>query len=57
MQLRAQVVGKDSMIDSLKIELEQLRESIPDWNRAPSWPSGWARWNSANAPCATRSTT
>jgi hypothetical protein len=29
MQLRAQVVGKDSMIDSLKIELEQLRESIP----------------------------
>lgn len=29
MQLRAQVVGKDSMIDSLKVELEQLRESIP----------------------------
>ncbi|RZT09185.1 hypothetical protein SAMN05216319_2393 [Duganella sp. CF402] len=29
MQLRAQLVGKDSMIDSLKIELEQLRESIP----------------------------
>ena len=29
MQLRAQVVGKDSMIDSLRIELEQLRESIP----------------------------
>jgi hypothetical protein len=29
MQLRAQVVGKDSMIDSLKIELEQLRISIP----------------------------
>ncbi|MYM25089.1 DUF2325 domain-containing protein [Duganella sp. FT135W] len=29
MQLRALVVGKDSMIDSLKIELEQLRESIP----------------------------
>jgi hypothetical protein len=29
MQLRAQVVGKDSMIDSLKIELAQLRESIP----------------------------
>jgi hypothetical protein len=23
---------------------------------APSWPSVWARWNSANAPCATRST-
>jgi len=29
MQLRAQAVGKDSMIDSLKTELEQLRESIP----------------------------
>ncbi|WP_343732248.1 DUF2325 domain-containing protein [Duganella sp.] len=29
MQLRAQVVGKDSMIDSLKIALEQLRRSIP----------------------------
>ncbi|NVM77766.1 polyhydroxyalkanoate synthesis regulator phasin [Duganella sp. SG902] len=29
MQLRAQLVGKDSMIDSLKTELEQLRESIP----------------------------
>jgi hypothetical protein len=29
MQLRAQLVGKDSMVDSLKIELEQLRESIP----------------------------
>jgi hypothetical protein len=29
MQLRAQAVGKDSMIDSLKMELEQLRESIP----------------------------
>ncbi|MYM37372.1 DUF2325 domain-containing protein [Duganella sp. FT94W] len=29
MQLRAQVVGKDSMVDSLKVELEQLRESIP----------------------------
>jgi hypothetical protein len=29
MQLRAQVVGKDSMIDSLRMELEQLRESIP----------------------------
>ncbi|MYN17463.1 DUF2325 domain-containing protein [Rugamonas sp. FT107W] len=29
MQLRAQSVGKDSMIDSLKAELEQLRESIP----------------------------
>lgn len=29
MQLRAQVVGKDSMIDSLKTELEQLRASIP----------------------------
>jgi len=28
-QLRAQVVGKDSMIDSLKTELEQLRTSIP----------------------------
>jgi hypothetical protein len=29
MQLRAQVVGKDSLVDSLKGELEQLRESIP----------------------------
>ncbi|MCU6500329.1 DUF2325 domain-containing protein [Rugamonas sp. A1-17] len=29
MQLRAQSVGKDSMIDSLRAELEQLRESIP----------------------------
>ncbi|MRW87794.1 DUF2325 domain-containing protein [Pseudoduganella sp. FT26W] len=29
MQLRAQVVGKDSMIDSVKVELEQLRLSIP----------------------------
>jgi hypothetical protein len=29
MQLRAQAVGKDSLIDSLKVELEQLRESIP----------------------------
>ncbi|MYN38825.1 DUF2325 domain-containing protein [Duganella sp. FT109W] len=29
MQLRAQVVGKDSMIDSIKAELDQLRESIP----------------------------
>jgi hypothetical protein len=29
MQLRAQAVGKDSMIDSLKMELEQLRVSIP----------------------------
>jgi hypothetical protein len=29
MQLRAQVVGKDSMIDSVRTELEQLRESIP----------------------------
>jgi hypothetical protein len=29
MQLRAQVVGKDSMVDSLKMELEQLKESIP----------------------------
>ncbi|CAN7669248.1 DUF2325 domain-containing protein [Duganella sp. LjRoot269] len=29
MQLRAQAVGKDSMIDSLRTELEQLRESIP----------------------------
>ncbi|MGV7209204.1 DUF2325 domain-containing protein [Oxalobacteraceae bacterium A2-2] len=29
MQLRAQLVGKDSMIDSLRIELDQLRESIP----------------------------
>lgn len=29
MQLRAQSVGKDSLIDSLKVELEQLRESIP----------------------------
>jgi len=29
MQLRAQAVGKDSMIDSLRIELEQLRASIP----------------------------
>ncbi|SDF39224.1 MULTISPECIES: DUF2325 domain-containing protein [unclassified Duganella] len=29
MQLRAQVVGKDSMVDSLKVELEQLRDSIP----------------------------
>ncbi|MES2350791.1 MAG: DUF2325 domain-containing protein [Pseudomonadota bacterium] len=29
MQLRAQAVGKDSMIDTLRTELEQLRESIP----------------------------
>jgi len=29
MQQRAQAVGKDSMIDALKAELEQLRESIP----------------------------
>nr|WP_315219268.1 DUF2325 domain-containing protein [uncultured Duganella sp.] len=29
MQLRAQLVGKDSMIDSLRTELEQLKESIP----------------------------
>ena len=29
MQLRAQVVGKDSLVDSLRTELEQLRESIP----------------------------
>ncbi|MFS2134645.1 DUF2325 domain-containing protein [Duganella sp. Dugasp56] len=29
MQLRAQAVGKDSMIDSLRTELEQLRQSIP----------------------------
>jgi hypothetical protein len=29
MQLRAQAVGKDSMIDSLKAELEQLKVSIP----------------------------
>ncbi|MES2259040.1 MAG: DUF2325 domain-containing protein [Pseudomonadota bacterium] len=29
MQLRAQVVGRDSMIDSLRDELEQLRASIP----------------------------
>ncbi|HEX8403663.1 MAG TPA: DUF2325 domain-containing protein [Duganella sp.] len=29
MQLRAQLVGKDSMVDSLRTELEQLRESIP----------------------------
>ncbi|MBV7535754.1 DUF2325 domain-containing protein [Duganella sp. sic0402] len=29
MQLRAQVVGKDSLVDSLKVELEQLRVSIP----------------------------
>jgi hypothetical protein len=29
MQLRAQAVGKDSMIDSLRTELEQLRGSIP----------------------------
>jgi hypothetical protein len=29
MQLRAQVVGKDSMIDSVKAELEQLKASIP----------------------------
>lgn len=29
MQLRAQVVGKDSMIDSVRMELVQLRESIP----------------------------
>ncbi|GJI91623.1 DUF2325 domain-containing protein [Duganella hordei] len=29
MQLRAQAVGKDSMIDSLRTELEQLRASIP----------------------------
>ncbi|NYE58882.1 hypothetical protein FHW58_000034 [Duganella sp. 1224] len=29
MQLRAQVVGKDSMIDSVRMELEQLRASIP----------------------------
>ena len=29
MQLRAQVVGQDSLVDSLRTELEQLRESIP----------------------------
>jgi hypothetical protein len=29
MQLRAQLVGRDSMIDSLRQELEQLRASIP----------------------------
>lgn len=29
MQLRAQLVGKDSLVDSLKIELAQLRDSIP----------------------------
>jgi hypothetical protein len=29
MQLRAQLVGKDSLVDSLRTELEQLRESIP----------------------------
>ncbi|MET0265377.1 MAG: DUF2325 domain-containing protein [Duganella sp.] len=29
MQLRAQLVGKDSLADSLRTELEQLRESIP----------------------------
>ncbi|MRX08348.1 DUF2325 domain-containing protein [Pseudoduganella sp. FT25W] len=29
MQLRAQVVGKDSMIDSVRVELEQLKLSIP----------------------------
>lgn len=29
MQLRAQLVGRDSMIDSLRHELEQLRASIP----------------------------
>nr|WP_315400529.1 DUF2325 domain-containing protein [uncultured Duganella sp.] len=29
MQLRAQLVGKDSMVDSLRTELEQLRVSIP----------------------------
>jgi hypothetical protein len=29
MQLRAQVVGKDSMVDSVKAELEQLKLSIP----------------------------
>ena len=29
MQLRAQLVGKDSMVDSLRTELEQLKESIP----------------------------
>jgi len=39
MQQRAQAVGKDSMIDTLKAELEQLRESIPAWKPAPNWPS------------------
>ncbi|TFW17392.1 DUF2325 domain-containing protein [Duganella callida] len=29
MQLRAQLVGKDSLIDSLKVELEQLRDAVP----------------------------
>lgn len=29
MQLRAQLVGRDSMVDSLRTELEQLRASIP----------------------------
>jgi hypothetical protein len=29
MQLRAQAVGKDSLIDSLRTEMAQLRESIP----------------------------
>ncbi|NRR32856.1 DUF2325 domain-containing protein [Oxalobacteraceae bacterium] len=29
MQLRAQLVGKDSMIDSLRTELEQLKTAIP----------------------------
>jgi len=29
MQLRAQIVGRDSLVDSLRTELEQLRESIP----------------------------
>ncbi|MBB3224334.1 DUF2325 domain-containing protein [Pseudoduganella umbonata] len=30
MQLRAQLVSRDSMIDGLRQELEQLREAIPD---------------------------
>ncbi|WBS01629.1 DUF2325 domain-containing protein [Pseudoduganella sp. SL102] len=30
MQLRAQLVSRDSMIDALRLELEQLRDSIPD---------------------------
>jgi hypothetical protein len=29
MQMRAQLVGRDSLIDSLKVELEQLKLSIP----------------------------